>query len=322
MCRWNILLPVICIALLASCEGSPTGQRMTSTAENSSLNLYGIALAGAQTGWAVGQRESADGSLHAAALQLAGGVWHDVALPDFGDGTAFSAIALVDARDGWAVGKTPQGGLIVQLVDDRWTAQAAPIAHALNAIALDGSSDGWAVGDDGTIARLHAGIWSDIASPTSLSLQAVAVAPDHTAWIVGQDGVVLHQQGSGWPKTMVPGIKMLTGIAATDSADLWATGWQGKLIHGNNSNWTIIPTTHTWAILAIALMPQGGWVVGAGGLMMAFQNGMWDPGDCTTDQTLNALALITPREGWSVGDGGTILRLHDGKWSQPVPISA
>jgi hypothetical protein len=325
----EIILPLVMGAVfLTACgasaparRASSTGSRMSSAIENRSLNLYGVALTDARTGWAVGQREDADDSLHAAVLRLASGAWQAVALPDFGAGTALFAVALTDAGDGWAVGRAPQGALIARLADAHWTAQAVAIPHALRAIALDGQGDGWAIGDDGAIARLHAGQWTAVASPTSLALRAVTIAPDRTVWIAGQRGIILHQHGSGWTTAMVPGVTMLTGIAAVNATDLWAIGWHGKLIHGDGDAWTNVPTTHPWPILAIALTPTGGWVVGAGGLMMAYQSGKWDNGDCTTDQTLNALALLTAREGWAVGDGGTILRLQDGAWSQPVPIN-
>jgi hypothetical protein len=319
--RLMVMCAVCCLCLLSACGTS--SELMSSAIGDKTLTLDGIALSSDQAGWAVGQHENSDASLHAAVIQLTHGSWQYAALPDFGAGSSLNAIALSDAQDGWAVGKTKSGALVVRLKHGVWQQQPISAPDALNALVLTTHGDGWAVGDGGAILHMASGVWSVVPSPTTLALQAVTVAPDGTAWIVGQNGIVLRQNGQSWVQQRVAGASMLTGIAAISASDLWATGWHGLLAHGVNNAWARVPTRHTWSILAIAITSVGGWVVGDGGLMIAYQGGQsdkWNEADCTTDYTLNALAVISPSEGWAVGDEGTIIRLHDGKWSQPMPI--
>lgn len=120
--------------------------RQASTAGNA--RLYGVA-ATERDSWLVGA------SAQSAATILYGvrGIW----TPAGGDiRQALSAIMLVSATEGWAVG---YHGALVHEVDGSWTPLRSPTNNDLFGIAMLSPTEGWAVGDQNTILHDDKGVW-------------------------------------------------------------------------------------------------------------------------------------------------------------------
>jgi hypothetical protein len=102
---------------------------------------------------------------------------------------SFTAMALISATNGWAVGG---GGAIMHWDGHSWQMQTSPVAQTLWSVAFSGSNNGWAVGDDGTILHFDGISWTQVKSPTTATLRKVTLLSPLEGWAVGDNGTILH----------------------------------------------------------------------------------------------------------------------------------
>lgn len=127
--------------------------------------LLGLAMVSASEGWAVGYdpggtRVHHTGPQQGLIVHYHNGVWQpQSAFASPSDNAFFylSAIAMVSASEGWAVG---QEGVIVHYLNGAWTKVQSPTHQALQSITMTSPAEGWAVGDNGTILHYLHGVWS------------------------------------------------------------------------------------------------------------------------------------------------------------------
>jgi len=205
--------------------------------------------------WAVGQVQDALGENHALIEHWNGTTWKAVPSPDPA-GSQLDGVAVVSARDVWAVGSTFTGSrsrnLILRWNGRTWKQVPAPDPGSaadndyLTAVSASGPRDVWAVGQDidsttdkTVILRWNGTRWSRVPSPnpeTHNDLSAVAATSPANAWAAGtaiggglSSTLILHWNGRAWTRVRSPGgdagtASFLTGLAATTERNVLAVG--------------------------------------------------------------------------------------------------
>lgn len=222
--------------------------------------LHGVAAAGANDVWAVGEYD--DGSLTQTLIERWDGTgWRIVTSPnEGGSNNRLAAVAALGANNAWAVGDYDDGSggslpLILHWNGSTWQGVPAPTIPNANEVALKGvaavsSGDIWAVGSytdpGGSILRktliLHwnGSQWTIFPSsnPGSLvnGLNGVSAVSATDVWAVGyaSDGtgdqtLALHWNGTNWQRVASPSPgapnNQLLGVAAVSKNDVWAVGY-------------------------------------------------------------------------------------------------
>lgn len=165
---------------------------LTSTGEP--LGATSIAAVSSREAWAVG-------SYPAVALHLKGGAWQPVQV---GPHPSLSAVSVVSASEGWAVGwgGGSKAGVatFAHLHGGAWTLQQLQNLQGLSDVSMISASDGWAVGGANTSLLLHyaGGEWTQVESPTEDPLTTVRMVSASDGWAAGGGGALLRYQGGGW----------------------------------------------------------------------------------------------------------------------------
>jgi hypothetical protein len=240
--------------------------------------LNGVAVAGSNDVWAVGQ--AANGNTYSTLIEhLKGGktpIWSIVSSPNIaGNSCVLNAISGVAANDLWAVGYSTDSSFNNQSLTMHWdgaTWSIVPsptvgndILYAVDAIA---SNDVWATGrtkvgySSSRTLTLHwdGSTWTVVPSPndstTNNNLYGVAAVSANDVWAVGSAGslktLALHWNGLSWSVIPTPSFnnasnEVLVGIVAASSGDIWTAGQffqssvqQTLTEHWNGSTWTFV----------------------------------------------------------------------------------
>jgi hypothetical protein len=232
-------------------------------------------------------------------------------------------VAVLSAKDAWAVGTTGPGRSIVV----RWNghtfrtlglSEDLTAQRELLAVAAVSPSDVWAVGKHTSgpepttlIDHWDGTTWREVASPSqgtesNVLKDVVAVGPSDV-WAVGfriEDGMYQtlaeHWDGTRWRIVDTPDVggsdSFLMGVAATGSDDVWAVGWSGRgsesaralALHYDGARWSIedvpSPSATRTQLMAVTAVPGGVLAVGhAAG----------------KDLLLKPFALRTEGNGWT-----------------------
>jgi hypothetical protein len=160
--------------------------------------LVGIAARSARDIWAVGNYR-ARGETQPLLLHWNGHGWKQVASPSPSRGGSLSGVAVLGAKDAWAVGEGGTGPLA-----EHWNGHAWRVASV----------------------RLPAG-----SSAINSSLSTVSASSSTDVWAAGQDWykhrtLVEHWNGHGWTTSRGPtaGYDSLSGIAVLSARDVWVVG--------------------------------------------------------------------------------------------------
>jgi hypothetical protein len=246
--------------------------------------LFGVSLAGAGAGWAVGNLVTTVPNpqggprlvvSRALAERWNGTSWRQVAMVQpVTQHALLQAVADLDSDDAWAVGFTgdvapgtsaPSGGLVEHWDGTRWLIASTPgsSAETLNAVAGTGPDDVWVAG--------------------SMNLGAPPPAGDSTFFE--------HFNGTSWRAVPGPAGNFsadpveVTALAALSPSDVWAVGTQnpegsgepGSLnmaAHWNGKTWTLVPTPDLGNSVSQADEPTGVTAISA--------NDVWASGVETT----------------------------------------
>ncbi len=276
-----VLVVVVAVLLLktagagaaspSGCQACPGGTRPDAGAAPFKV-LTGVAAVSPNDVWAVG---SSFGGTPSAILTLIehwnGERWKVVTSPNPG-GVNFSAlngVAVVSARDIWAVGSFsgssgPSQTLIEHWNGERWKVVTSPSpggnSNELNGVAVVSARDIWAVGDFSTngptqtlIEHWDGQQWNVVASPSSVQSLSGEVP----------------LSGGG------PPFSLLVGVAAVSPKDVWAVGssFSGGLIqtlieHWDGQNWSIVaspnPGSASNSLNGVAVVEDDDvWAVGS-----------------------------------------------------------
>ena len=169
--------------------------------------LYGVAVAGPSSAWAVGYYLLGGSAVRTLIERWDGRKWAQVPSPSPGGGHSASelhGVAAAGSSDAWAVGYY---GRPVRPLTERWNGRAWKFVASPNPGGRDGGqlaavtaasgSSAWAAGNVGTrtvdralIERWNGRAWRPVASPRPArsrgsTLTAIAAGPAGTAWAAG-----------------------------------------------------------------------------------------------------------------------------------------
>jgi len=236
--------------------------------------LLGVAAAGADLAWAVGEERRSGSTLGVPlALRWDGAAWTRVDLTHLGFGGSLRSVA--GTADGaWAVG-TDTGGTAHLLVWDGTTWQEADFpGRATTGTTLTGVTVGpdglpWLSGrdSDGSVL-LHGqgGDWSWVSAPpsgTTATASGVRVTPSGEVWVY-DSALVARWDGAAWTELTAPGgiRPAVTGLLPVATDDIWLTGYDygvggppGKppgitLKHWDGTAWSSVAAPFTAGLLS------------------------------------------------------------------------
>lgn len=223
--------------------------------------LYGVSMASASAGWAVGEESSPTGP-HPVLLRWNGTSWARVSFPypKTKDGGELNAVSARSATDAWAVGTyyTPRSQALVEHWNGRsWTQVPSPAAGDLLGVSTASATDAWAVGwldatgsdPNKTLSlRWDGTSWAKVPSPSpgrtacsecstpANELAAVAITSPSNGWAVGEyltsggskvAAMTQHWNGTRWARVANPGgttYSYLFGVSMVSATDGWAVG--------------------------------------------------------------------------------------------------
>jgi hypothetical protein len=265
------------IGSVASASAATSAGRWTVVpAANPTAGTALVSVAGSSTDlWAVGSVTTA-GVIRPLIEHNNGSGWKRVAAPNTGAaGGSLRGVAVVSARDIWAVGG--RGGNLLALHYDgtRWTmVPTAPNPPGeqpggmLLAVAAVSTNDVWAVGSRPTsdgpgilVQHWNGHRWAFVAAPSQPptdfnALSGLAVVTARDIWAVGSRGddfnepLVEHWDGTAWRVVDVPEPPQanpedpknvgLTAVTALSATNIWAVGEAGLIEHYDGRAWHIV----------------------------------------------------------------------------------
>lgn len=280
-------------------------------------NLHGVAMAGPDLGWAVG-----DGGR---ILEYDGSEWAQATSPT---GMHLYSVDAVSRDDAWAVGL---GGTVIDLEAGQWIQEDSFTNRTLRSVHCVSDQEIWAAGDSGTVYKTLDGgdSWTQSNSGTSNNLNAIAFGDSTHGAIGGTYGTLRYtaDAGQSWhdsdhPNYTVTDIHFsseLEAYAATDFGVIlrtedggatWGTfadfgypnPFYGVCIDSRGRGWGVGQAQ--WQCMAYAKRFDGG--SGRWNTHMVFPEG--------EIAKLNAVSLSSGNRGWAVGDDGLIVCLADGEY--------
>jgi photosystem II stability/assembly factor-like uncharacterized protein len=266
-----------------------------------------------------------------------------------------SAIAMLNAQEGWAVGEgdnallhyhngiwepvTPPAtppvlsDLAIVGEDEVWAVGSRLVHYGagqweeinleggfLEAISMVSAEEGWAVGAKGLIMRYQAGVWQSMASPTQKDLYSIDMVNAEEGWAVGKDSTLLHYHEGVWElvsqSEKPPSI--LSDIDWVDDEG-WAVGGNGTILHYQDGEWRPVesPIVDGRKLNAVDMINVNeGWAVGWNGMILHYTQNVWQLVSSPVTQDLNDLDIVNNEEGWAVGSAGTMIHYINNEWRQ------
>jgi hypothetical protein len=252
-----------------------TAWRVTANpAVGQSSELSGVAMVSAGNAWAVGSYGGASLNGDRALIEHWNGrSWTRVPSPHPGGVSWLTAVAVISARNAWAVGvyENQAGGndkaFTVHWNGRTWQRVPVPVTSTgvLSGVAATGWNNVWAVGLSEKAVRqvmiLHwnGRVWQRAAyrGPAGSSyLSGVAAAGPSDVWAVGNTirgtdvgpAFTVRWNGRKWVRVPIPdaGTSVLSGVAAISARNAWAAGGgadHAVMEHWDGANWTAVPTS-------------------------------------------------------------------------------
>ncbi len=116
---------------------------------------------------------------------------------------------------------------------------------------------------------------------------------------------------------------ILEHVALVSASEGWAIGTalntdttRGVILHLHNGAWSLYQTPQPLpGLFGLAMTSASdGWIVGASGTMLRYQNGAWVPFASPVPGDLTSLCMLSASEGWAGGTYG-FLHYHQGAWT-------
>jgi hypothetical protein len=241
--------------------------------------LFGVAASSPGDVWAVGsyapgtaRHPAKQNSGHRTLIVAWNGTnWSRVPSPDPGTDNRLTSIAIVNAKDAWAVGYYRTAKVFRQTLVLHWNGQAwkqvpspspGPGHQAvLFGVTATSARTAWAVGytlepsPATLVLHWNGSTWARQPSPALGQLQGVTATSAKNAWAVGyRNGggnpvsLVLHWNGQAWSQVSVPQLgdanNLLYAVSAASAGDVWAVGEYvngdeavGLALHWNGTTW-------------------------------------------------------------------------------------
>lgn len=235
--------------------------------------LSAVAIVSAGNAWAVGSYAGNQlGGDEALIEHWNGTSWSRVPSPHPGASSALSAVAVISARNAWAVGEyeNQAGGneqaFTVHWNGTTWRRVPVPVTgtSALSGVTATAWNDVWAVGDSENAVRQvmilhwdgqawHRAAYRGPAGNSYLSSVAAVSAAD--VWAVGNTirgtdvgpAFTVRWTGRKWLRVPIPdaGSSVLSGVTAISARNAWAAGGGAghtSVEHWDGTAWSAVPS--------------------------------------------------------------------------------
>ena len=196
--------------------------------------LFSLAMANANSGWAVG----ANGTI----LYYNGSAWTP---QNSGVSGILWGVSAVSATEAWAVG---DNGVILHCLNGIWKTAVSPTTAQLRAVYMQNADSGWAAGANGTVLQYTKGVWKLVTVPASFTMNTIAVVPPDTLLFGGGDllnrrefsvnsPAALKYQSGKW--SVLSGfMSPVPAFAVVSASDIWEFGDLGPS-HFNGQGWIL-----------------------------------------------------------------------------------
>jgi len=309
-------LSCVCLLSLAACHrqtsstASVEAATWTVAPRATPLDLLGVDMIDASTGWAVGDIDPRG---------IGGAVFHTIDggshwAPIAGRSEVFTAVRFVTPSTGWIAGYT---GHIARTDDGgrTWRDQRAERGREIfNSIWAVDERRAWAVGTSGLILRTSDGgtTWSTVATDVRADLWAVRFISADRGWIAGAAGTVLETRDGGatWTPRRSGVTKTMYGLATIAPSIVIAVGDGGVILRSEDgASWQPAQSSVNDVLYSVAAAPDGTcWAVGANGAVWGSRDSgrTWSQTAARAPHKLMAVALAGSRNGVAVGGRGLV----------------
>ncbi len=178
---------------------------------------------------------------------------------------------------------------------------------------------GFIAGQKGTIFYLADDEWISMESPTDQTIFQIKIFDSSHALAVGKSGTLLEYDGESWNPVETPTLNDLYGIAFLSEREAIAVGQKGTILHIDEEEITVATVncdeTLTSSLLAISvILPDKIMVVGEEGIILSYEEGVWQPMSSPEFGTLNTIILTDHDHGYIGGEEGIFLVYEDSLW--------
>ncbi len=261
-----------------------------------------------------------------------------------------SAVAMVTANDGYAVGTDTAGTLIAHYDGTRWMTLHIGVPNgSLSSVAAVAANDIWAVGSvqqDALVMHYDGKAWQRIVVPFQSALQNISMISANEGWMLGQTEahgpIVVHYLNGNWSTLNLTATSDAHALAALTPNDVWIGGY-GTLLRRQNGQWSVIRNDINGNVLALTMLsPTDAWAgglangaqkrasgFGNGPLLMHYDGTNWTAANLSSVKTngvIYGLSFGSSSAGWAVGLGAPtgasqaisnsfILGYANGQWS-------
>jgi len=222
----------------------------------------------------------------------------------------------------WAVGGTPDDGLMMGFDGTSWTEQPlpaeVPLLNWVHALAVD---DVTVVGNGGTVLHFDGATWTSQETPTEEDLWGVWGVASDDLWAVGGRGreagqaTLLRFDGTEWssvelPVLERPNVNALFKVWGSGPSDVWAVGQRGAVLHYDGSTWTEELVGASDDLIAVwGTGPDHVVAVGGRGVGIAsvFDGTEWRTESLAPTPGLNGIWTRSAGTAHAVGVAGTLV---------------
>lgn len=319
-----VLIMMVAALLLAAC-----GPNLALLDSPHDLYITGIALTGAQSGWAIGLQPAHSQPV---VLRETNGAWQRAPdPPPTQEGDALKAIAVTgptlwvagarsDATHGDATQES--GFIFARGADGVWHRQQFGVP--INGIEFTSAQEGWAIGDGGVLYHFLNGTWTQYPTSMPSDLYAIAARAPNDVWVVGALGMFLHYDGTAWRMPTHFTHTNFYGLALSAN-DGWAVGDDGTTVRLSNSGlWYELTTPMNVTGRAVAITNGTVWIVGDHGSAFTYATDtqQWQHLPPPADAQFNTIAVAPDGAVWAGGNLSqtSIFDYTGGAW-RAVPVA-
>ena len=234
------------------------------------------------------------------------------------------SVAGASPQDVWAVGGSPDDGVVVHYDGQSWQPEPIPDEVPLvNWVHVLPNGTPVMACNDGMIMWRQGGEWRTRSTPTDQDLWGVWGESLDNLWAVGGSGretgeaVIVRNESGAWEKVDVPslerpGVRAFFKVWGTSPENLYIVGQNGVMLHWDGSS--LEETGVGVSVDLISLWgtgPDDITVVGgrSNGVVAHWDGNDWRSKSLAPTPGLNGVWMDEPGEAWAVGVSGTAVNI-------------
>jgi hypothetical protein len=245
--------------------------------------------------------------------------WESVADLE-GSGWIVSTTASTDGQTWFAIGGTPERGVLLRERAAQWIPEAIPDVPLLTWAHVFDDGRVFVVGNAGTALYFDGQSWAKQATPTLQDLWGVWGAHADDVWAVGGAGAsegqatLLHYDGDRWaagtlPELERPDVWALFKVWGSSASDVYVVGQRGAMLHYDGQAWSELGIGTGEDLVAIfGIGPNRIAAVGGrdNGFVATFDGTRWNGKTLVPLPGLNGVWLGEPDTIYVGGIAGTL----------------